>query len=142
MTTPTEKPDKKTASAGGIDYNKTAFILMDTDGKQHGPYRLRNKQDHDKLVVKARSKQQHVYYGTVTFNEVTRQHQLQTPLIVDFDSVHDKVGGKWSAEDKVSKAEHLTCPYCDKEFSSKPGQTLHVKSAHSDKFEEFKQSNR
>jgi len=143
MTTSLEKPEKKTTSSGGIDYNRTAFVLIDTDGKQYGPYRIRNKKEHDDLVIKARSKRQHVYYGTVTFNEVTRQHQLNTPLIVDFDSVHDKAGGSWGAQDKVNKAEYLTCPYCDgKEFTSKPGQTLHIKSAHPDKFEEFKQSSR
>mgnify|MGYP002132578229 FL=1 len=129
---------KAATSHGGIDYKKTAFFLIDKDGKQHSVHQLKNKRDHDDLIAKARAKSCYVYYGSVYKDEYTKAFMVRMPLIVDFDSVPDTVDGKWKAEDKKNTTNYFKCPYCDYEATSTPGRTLHVKSKHKEKFDEYK----
>lgn len=129
---------KAATSYSGVDYKKTAFFLVTKEGKQESFHQLKNKRDHDDLVAKARAKGCYIYYGSVYYDEVDRKYKVRTPLIVDFDSVPDTVDGKWKAEEKKNTSNYYKCPYCDYEATSTPGRTLHVKSKHKDKFEEYK----
>ena len=48
---------------------------------------------------------------------------------------------KKEREERVEEANKpaLFCPYCDHPINSTPGRTLHVKSKHPDKLEEYQE---
>lgn len=42
--------------------------------------------------------------------------------------------------DHIEETDEIRCPFCDKKMNSTPGRTLHVKSKHPDKYDEYMKS--
>lgn len=98
-----------------------------------------SKAEHTQLVEQARKSGMHLYFGTVGPGR-----KLTYPLILDWDSVRDIVPEKVDKPDRPAKPEKPRlegndCPFCHKSISSTPGRTLHVKSAHPERLEEYKE---
>jgi hypothetical protein len=147
----------------GVDYSGIAFLIVKPPSRVVSTHRVRNKTEHKQLLEKAFKKQCFLYMASVEHRD--GKYYAVQPWVIDWDSVNalyetdgtpkvefkDKpkpVKKKLSkkerdagvaAANKPSKPEKtgLYCPYCDHKINSTPGRTLHVKSKHPDKLEEY-----
>lgn len=134
--------------SGGVDYDNVAFLMINpkAPSKVISTHQVRNRGDHQKLLQTAFKKRCVLYYASVEKKD--GKHYAVEPWLVDFDSVdalYDekgkpkvKLGSKSSKPEKTGKGG-LFCPYCDHTINSTPGRTLHVKSKHPDKIEEYQE---
>lgn len=148
--------------AKGFPYNSVAFILVKPPSKVLGHFQIKNKKEHKELLEKAKQKQALVYYADVIIRD--GKYFASHPWVVDFDSVDQMYGpveeykpesnikdekptayqeAEDTVEEQVEEApttvvdDQLSCPFCGKKMNSTPGRTLHVKSKHPDKYEEY-----
>lgn len=89
-----------------------------------------SKEDRSVLLKMARDNGLYLYTASVI--ERDNKYYAVEPWAIDWDSVPDCV------EDMVDEIDSIKCPYCNKEMASKSGRTLHVKSQHPDKYENYK----
>lgn len=137
----------------GIDYDTVVFAIMKPRSRVVSTHRARNKKDHRKILDLAFKKQCFVY--TAGVKKRNGKYYASLPWLIDWDSVdalYDELTGKPKVEfknddiksvkkKKAKEREKPTifCPFCDHKISSTPGRTLHVKSKHPKKLEEYQE---
>lgn len=122
---------KQKGKVKGFPYSEVAFMLVRPPKKKVvSTHQIRNKSEHTKLVEDAKAKGLYVYYADVV--KRNGKYFVGRPWIIDWDSM--------PTENEVSekKSSALECPFCNKTMSSTPGRTLHVKSKHPDRLDEYK----
>ncbi len=148
------------AKVTGIIYNETIFILADTNGNKVATRQLNNKSEHTALIEEAKSKKLYVYMSGV--QKIDGKFYTTYPSIIDWASVPDvpytTKNRKNSALNTVDLKSALaadkrtinddnddsaiSCPYCNKTMTSTQGRTLHVKSKHPDKYDDYMKSDK
>jgi len=143
----------------GIDYSSIALLIVKPPSRVVSTHRVRNRKEHKEILDKAFEKQCFVYFATVEHRD-GKYYAIQ-PWVIDWDSVDalynedgtpkveftdkpEPVKKKLTKADrdkKVTEANKpsLFCPYCDHSINSTPGRTLHVKSKHPEKLEEYQE---
>lgn len=104
-----------------LDYKNTAFILQEPY-KSHitkGPFRLKNRDEHKKLILTAKSKGLYIWFGAII--DLDGRKCLSHHRLIDWESVPEP--GKLNDE-----SESLNCIKCGKVCSSSSGLTLHQSS--------------
>lgn len=136
----------------GPDYKNQAYILVDQKGKRREIKRIKNKTEHAELIARAKAKKLYVYYTDVIQND--GKYYLSPILLVDWESVPDYPYGHKEPvvavknvvptcspqkiePELVPDNNIIKCPYCNKTMTSTPGRTLHVKSKHPEKYQEY-----
>lgn len=111
---------------GRIDYQNTAFILQKPYSTQiiEGPLRLKDRNEHKKLVERAKSKGLYVWYASIV--EYNGRKCMSRQSLIDWDSVPEP-GKKPENNRTEEKSEHFQCDKCDKVCTSSSGLTLHRK---------------
>lgn len=128
----------------GIDYDWTVF-LESPPGMNPSPikhHRCRSKADHAELVEAVKKRKNYLWYGAV--KKVDGKYQAHPPFIIDWDSVPDHPVETVKRAEQEAKPKDpkrwdggLSCPFCGVTVSSTPGRTLHVKSQHPERLEEY-----
>lgn len=137
-------------------YDELAFVLVKPPSRVISTHKVTNRSEHVDLIKMAQKRGLFLYYATVEQRE--NKYYAKQPWIVDWESVPEdgvpKVQPKRTAppppdpepdeepesDDSVETTDDgLSCPFCGKTMSSTPGRTLHVKSKHPDKLEEYRQ---
>lgn len=129
-------------------YGKVAFLLVKPPRHVVSTHQIRNRGEHAKLLEKAKAKSYFVYHADVEKQEDGKFHAIP-PWIIDWESVDNIYGppenlGKAKSRPKtvtdVEEVEYkteLSCPFCGKKVNSTPGRTLHVKTKHPDRYDEY-----
>lgn len=133
-----------------INYDKSAFILICPPSKVVSTHRIKNRQEHAKLVEAAKNQHLLLYYSHV----IKKGNKFYTdePLIVDEETAESYLSNL--SMEHISTAveiqqstpstnysdpdDQLTCPFCHKKMTSTPGRTLHIKHKHPDRLKEYK----
>jgi hypothetical protein len=120
-----------------IDYKNMAFVLIKPPARVISTHIIKNKKAHTELLDRAKEKGYCLYYAPVTRKD--GRHVAKMPWILDRDSLNHqpKSEPEPKSEPVQDKPNALYCPYCDAEIKSTPGRTLHVKSKHPEKIEEY-----
>jgi hypothetical protein len=125
-------------------YDQVAFLLVKPPSRVISSHQIKNRKEHAALLEKAKEKKYVVYYADVKKQD--GKFFAVQPWIVDFESVDNLYGpveelGKEKPDTgEVEDKDEIRCPFCKKKMSSTPGRTLHVKSKHPDKYEEYMKS--
>jgi len=134
-----------------INYEKTAFVLIKPPSKVVSTHKINNRHEHIKLIETAKHNELLLYYSHVI--KKGNKYYTDQPLIVDEESAKnyiDMFSDNTEKEDSVevqpsvqvappiTEERSLVCPFCNKKMSSTPGRTLHIKSKHPDKLDEYK----
>jgi hypothetical protein len=96
-------------------------------------HKIVNKKEYNALLLKAKKKNLYVYYAEV---KKRGDKHIVNHLVFDWESLPKDTDPKpvvWPSGDKrtvVKEEVDLVCEECEKEFSSKSGYTLHMKSKH------------
>ena len=122
-------------------YGQVAFLLVKPPSHVVSTHQIRNRSEHSKLLEKAKAKGYFVYHADVQKQEDGKFHAI-LPWIIDWESVDNIHGppedlGKSKSRSKTETETELFCPFCDKKVNSTPGRTLHVKTKHPDRYEEY-----
>jgi len=116
------------------EYDKLVYIFV----KPHEPHRpamgdksfcrAKGRADVLRLINMALEKNLHLYYTT----PVQREGKWYAPFpwIIEWDSVPDQVG---------NNSSRMACPFCKQPMSSGSGRTLHVKTKHPDRLQEYEE---
>jgi|2_EtaG_2_1085320.scaffolds.fasta_scaffold00215_38 hypothetical protein len=131
----------------GIDYASIALLLVKPPSRVLSSHRIKNKAEHTKLLEIAFKKQCLIYFASVAHRD--GKYYAAQPWILDLDSINalceidDTPKVEIKKEERGKKAEDIApltlyCPYCDHPINSTPGRTLHIKSRHPDKLEDYK----
>jgi len=136
----------------GIDYSRTVLLIVPRYSKRVlSHHRVKNRKGHQEVLAKAFKKHCYVYLSDVK-KDSEGNHQSSYPWAIDWESVdalYDE-NGKPRVQFKdapplpkreiprQNPEEVLCCPYCTHPINSTPGRTLHVKSKHPEKYEEYK----
>jgi len=122
---------------GKIDFKATAFILVKPPSRIISQHKLKNVAEYQDLLDKAIASNYCLYSAPIVKRNGTyiaiQPWQLHMDTIPRLD-VSEEEPITVSAE-----PDQLCCPFCDKPVASTPGRTLHVKSNHADRFEEYQQ---
>lgn len=135
------KLDQAAAPRAGFDYDWTVF-LETPPGSPPNPlrhHRCRSKADHLALLEAVKKRKNYLYHGTVIKDG--NRYFTRPPYVIDWDSVpeHPEETKKAEAKKVPKKWDGgLSCPFCGVAVNSTPGRTLHVKSQHPDKLDEYK----
>ncbi len=132
--------DQAAPAKSGTDYDWTVFLESPPGTcypiKHH---RCRNKAEHAELLEAVRKRNNYLWYGGVV--KVEGKYQNRPPFLIDWDSVPDHPTEAQKQEEKPKDPKRwdcgLSCPFCAVTVSSTPGRTLHVKSQHPERFEEY-----
>lgn len=145
-------------------YDSVMFLLVRPNRTIASTHRVRNKKEHTELLDKARSKKLQLYYADVM--QIDGRWYTSPHWIIDWDSVDEPVEAVYEAKPREMKRtkvvaveseeleleepkepeevvqveparDEISCPFCDKKMTSTPGRTLHVKSAHPDRYQEY-----
>lgn len=124
-------------------YDQVAFLLVKPPSRVISSHQIKNRKEHVDLLEKAKQKKYVVYYADVKKRD--GKYFAVQPWIVDFESVDNLYGpvedlGKPAPTEEVEDTNEIRCPFCNKKMSSTPGRTLHVKSKHPDKYDEYLKS--
>ena len=122
-----------------IDYSSTVLLVIKPPSRVVSSHRVKDKSEHQKILKLAFEKQHLVYSASVEHRD-GKYYAIQ-PWVVDWDSVnalYETNGSSKVKEDSKPAKNVLFCPYCDHKINSKPGRTLHVKSKHQEKLEEYR----
>ncbi len=130
-----------TAAKSGPDYNKIALI-EETPGSRRriDIHRVKDRIEHNKLIVEVKKRHNYLWYAKVEKRE--DDYIAVPPFLIDWDTVPDKpYDSKPEAPppppDPKKWSGGLSCPFCRKIVTSTPGRTLHVKSEHPEKLQEY-----
>ena len=141
-----------------INYEKSIFVLIKPPSKVISKHECKNLKEHNELREKADEQNLVIYYTEIIIDDgkrVAKQPWIldektlkpMTP-IVEKDKPEkiqkpEKESGLQKSEPQKSEPiynfDPLKCPYCKQKFTSTPGRTLHVKSKHPEKLEEYHQ---
>ena len=120
-----------------INFNRTAFILVKPPSRIISYHKLKNDAGYQELIVRAADSGYCLYSAPMVKKNgrylATQPWQLDTdtiPVNLHIDEVE--------SIPEQPKSDQLCCPFCDKQVASTAGRTLHVKSSHSDRLEEYK----
>lgn len=117
-------------SRNTIDYNATAFVEKTPHSDQIVKiHRLSDKSAHTMLISAVKSRHNYLWYGAVT--KVDGRYFVNSVLLLDFDSVPDP------GEEEHEWDGGLSCPFCSVGISSASGRTLHIKSGHPDRLDDY-----
>ena len=129
-------------------YSQVVFLLVKPPSHVVSTHQIRNRSEHSKLLERAKTKNYFVYHADVQKQEDGKFCAIP-PWIIDWESVDNIYGppenlGKAKSRPKtvanVEEVEYkteLSCPFCGKKVNSTPGRTLHVKTKHPDRYEEY-----
>ena len=146
-----------------LPFKKMLFSLVRPPSYIISQFKVENKEEYDNIVKKAKSDNMLLYYSyaekshkihtwflsdesTLNINKGTFT-LTQDPIEVKKDNIesvtemesnleNNKEMPRKLAEQRLSY--ELKCPFCGKKASSTPGRTLHVKTKHPDKYEEYR----
>lgn len=145
-----------------IDYRNMVLLILrhhpsPSRGSLVSMHRVRDRKGHQKILSKAFKKRCVVYYARVLEDEESGKQVVSYPWVADlesFDALFEmdgtpkvsmperrKVLKKKPITDKPSETidkDGIYCPFCTHSVSSTPGRTLHVKSKHPERLEEYK----
>lgn len=133
-----------------MDFKNKAFILVRAPARVIKTRTLTNKSEHAALLQEAQEKGYLLYWAEIEKRD--GKFYAKQPWRLDESSVPKRVSIAPSrikvdpeepepVEEKVeSEPEGLTCPYCGEAMKSTSGRTLHVKSKHPEKYDEYKNS--
>jgi hypothetical protein len=116
-----------------IVYKKTAFVLLKPPSRIISIHIPKNKSEHTELLQKARDSGYCLYYAPAESRN--GKYVVQQPWQLDWDSIPKEPE---LVEEPSEPVDELKCPFCGKKVNSTPGRTLHVKSSHPDKMDEYK----
>jgi hypothetical protein len=124
-------------------YDEIAFLLKKPfHSIVISKHRIKNRAQHVELLKKAKKKKCYIYFANVENKD--GKWMAVEPHTIDWESVdniHGSIDGIGKdniiSDSVIDNVNGLVCPYCDKAMSSTPGRTLHVKSKHADKYEEY-----
>lgn len=121
-------------------YGQVAFLLVKPPSHVVSTHQIHNRNEHSKLLEKAKAKNYFVYHADVQRQEDGKFCAIP-PWIIDWESVDNIYGPPENLGKGVSKPKpkteteyktELFCPFCNKQCTSKPGLTLHLKAKHQD----------
>jgi len=119
-----------------MDYKKVAFVLVKPPSRVISSHLVKNKKEYDELLKKAKDKSYYLYYAEVMRKD--GKYVAKQPWVLDPESFCI-IKPETKPEIKPETKSELYCPYCDATINSTPGRTLHVKSKHPKKMEDYKQ---
>jgi len=126
--------ENSSSKSGGMNYDGLGFIVREPyTEKTVSTHRIRDKKEHAELIADAKKRGLYVWYGSI----IRRDGRvfLQQPLLIDWDSVPDKVPDTKKSDGPV--LDGFKCPFCSKRLNSAFGRTNHVKAKHEDRLEEY-----
>ena len=124
-----------------IDLKHTAFIVVKPPSRIISQHKLKTDTEYAELVGKAREvghclysapmmKRDGKYYATQPWqlhpDTIPQESRAEVTEVVEVAQVPGQ-----------TQPDQLCCPFCNKLISSTAGRTLHVKSNHPDKIEEY-----
>lgn len=116
-----------------IDFKHTAFILVKPPSRIVSQHRLKNNSEYQELLNKAIEAGHCLYFAPM------EKRQGRLVAIQPWELNPDTIPRPTQAEPvpEPVPTDQLCCPFCNKPMSSTSGRTLHVKSTHADKLEEY-----
>ena len=138
-----EKIKKDGKQKKGSVYNRIAFTLSKPasgcPGVVVSTHIVKNKEEHAKLIDDAIARGLYLWHGNV--EEWDGRYYIKHPLFVNWSTVdkfeESKANKAVKTKEITQKRGEFDCPYCNKKLNSSSGRTLHVKSSHSDRLEEY-----
>lgn len=135
-------------------YDSVMFLLVDKKRRIISTHNIKNRKEHLDLIKRAIDKGYILYHADV--QKIGDKWYTCPQWIVDWESItetidetHDKPEPKCEPDTEneqgvENEPKHetklpieISCPFCDKKMTSTPGRTLHVKSAHPEKYQEY-----
>jgi hypothetical protein len=124
-------------------YHSVIFILAEKNRRVISKHNIKNRKEHLELLKKARDKGYILYHADV--QNIDGKWYTCPQWIVDWESIADVTHEEQEldhtpeqeAKNEAKLPTEISCPFCDKKMTSTPGRTLHVKSAHPEKYQEY-----
>ena len=116
-----------------INFNRTAFILVKPPSRIVSHHKIKTYAEHDDLIVKAVESGYCLYSAHMV--KKNGKYIATQPWQLDLDTIPQNI--KEEPVPEPPKSDQLCCPFCDKPMNSTSGRTLHVKSNHSERLEEY-----
>lgn len=131
-----------------FQYHSVVFILAEKNRRAISKHNIKNRKEHLDLLKKAKGKGYTLYHADV--QKIDGKWYTCPQWIVDWESITDIVDETYEeqeldhqpeldtkTEPEAKSPAEISCPYCNKKMTSTPGRTLHVKSAHPEKYQEY-----
>jgi len=119
-----------------VNYKQTAFVLIKPPSKIISYHLIKSEAKHKDLINKAIEAGYCLYNAPIT--KTNSKYVATQPWYLDEETIPNIEAVKVVEETPITdKPDGLYCPFCDKSVSSTAGRTLHVKSNHPDKIEEY-----
>jgi hypothetical protein len=117
-----------------INFNRTAFILVKPPSRIISHHKIKTYAEYDALIAKA-TESGYCLYSATMVKKSGKYFAIQ-PWQLNTDTIPQNV--KEEPEPEQPEPNQMCCPFCDKPMNSTSGRTLHVKSNHGDRLEEYK----
>lgn len=133
-----------------MDYKKIVFSFVKPPSKLVSFKQIKNRTEHEEILLEAKNRGLLLYYALADNRDgkcfAKQPWQLDTESVVEqaLPSVVSSSIDKPHVPDKLplDVSDGLVCPICDKKMNSTQGRTLHVKSKHPEKFDEYLKATR
>jgi pyridoxine/pyridoxamine 5'-phosphate oxidase len=129
------------------NYKNMAFVLIKPPATVVSTKKINSQNEHDILVQKALDKGLLLYYAKIEKRkgiEFAKQPWCLVESSIPKDGVKVtrrkvKISTETDSDFKseIDNSKNIFCPYCKKILGSTSGRTLHVKSEHPDKYQEY-----
>ena len=119
-----------------INFNRTAFILVKPPSRIVSHHKIKTYAEHEELVAKAVDSGYCLYSAPMT--KKNGKYIATQPWLLDVTTIPQNLHVEEEQIPDKPKSDQLCCPFCDKPMNSTSGRTLHVKSNHGERLEEYK----
>ena len=136
-----------------LPFKKMAFCLVRPPSYIISIFKVEDKEEYDGIVRKAKNDNLLLYYTfTDAFNKIStwllsdestlniNKNTFTLTQAPDKEKIDTTIDNTLDDNKEIPQklTGDLKCPFCGKNASSTPGRTLHVKTKHPDKYEEYR----